>query len=146
MSTTCPRTRSSDRDDGSGHQSRQKIRNNQSRNSFKRKILLYKIRRSVRQVPLVHLRKRARLVKSSANWPIDSGNFHDSARALASCLQNRNVSRTTDQSMIEAAKCMFHKSLGEARDVLERVAPQQHESLCSETPSEKPVLAPRHQR
>ena len=30
------------------------------------------------------------------------GNFHDSA--LASCPQNRNVSRTTDQSMIEAPK------------------------------------------
>ena len=40
------------------------------------------------------------------------GNFHDSARALASCLQNHNVSRETDQSMIEAAKCMFNKLLG----------------------------------
>ena len=35
------------------------------------------------------------------------GNFHDSARALSSCLQKHDVSRKTDQSMIEAAKCMF---------------------------------------
>ena len=34
----------------------------------------------------------------------DYRNFHDSARALASCLQKRDVSRKTDQIMIEAAK------------------------------------------
>ena len=39
------------------------------------------------------------------------GSFHASARALASCLQKRDVSRKTDQSMIEAAKCMFRKVL-----------------------------------
>ena len=33
-------------------------------------------------------------------------NFHDSARALASCLEKHDVSRETDQSMIEEAKCM----------------------------------------
>ena len=38
------------------------------------------------------------------------GNFHDSARALASCLQKQDVSRKTDHSMIEAAKCMFLSS------------------------------------
>ena len=42
------------------------------------------------------------------------GNFHESARALADCLQTRDVTRTTDQSMIEAVKRMFHKLLGEA--------------------------------
>ena len=78
------------------------------------------------------------------------GNFHESARALASCLQNHDVSRKTDQSMIEAAECMFHKLLREASDDLERVTPRLRESLCaettqnkrrcsrSETPSEKP--------
>ena len=52
--------------------------------------------------------------------------------------------------MIEAAKCMFRKLLGEVSGDLERVTPQPHESLhiettrnkrrCSrsETPSEKP--------
>ena len=43
--------------------------------------------------------------------------FHKSARALADCLQTRNVIRRTGQSMIEAAKCMFDKLLGEASDV-----------------------------
>ena len=48
------------------------------------------------------------------------GNFHDSARALASSLQNHDVSRKkTDQSMIEAAKCMFHKLLGGGKGRLE---------------------------
>ena len=82
------------------------------------------------------------------------GNFHDSARALASCLQNHDISHKTDQSMIEAAKCMFHKLLGVASDDLERVTPRSRESLCTETtqnkrrcsrpetPSEKPCSRP----
>ena len=57
------------------------------------------------------------------------GNFHESARALADCLQTRDVTRKTDQSTIEAAKCMFHKLLGEATDDLERVTPQSRKSL-----------------
>ena len=78
-------------------------------------------------------------------------NFHDSARALASCLQNHDVSCKTDQSVIEAAKCMFHKLLGEVRDDLDRVTSQsqggspcaeikQNKRRCarSETPTEKP--------
>ena len=52
------------------------------------------------------------------------GSFHESARALASCLQKHDVPRRTDQSMIEAAKCMFHKLLGEVRDDLDRVTSQ----------------------
>ena len=39
------------------------------------------------------------------------GHLHESARALASCLQKHDVSRKTDQRRIEAAKCMFHKLL-----------------------------------
>ena len=50
--------------------------------------------------------------------------FQYSARALVSCLQNRDVSRKTVQSMIEAAKCMFPKLLGEASDDLEHVTLQ----------------------
>ena len=80
--------------------------------------------------------------------------FHDSARALASCVQNRDVS---DQSMIEAAMCMFRKLLGEARADLERVTPQSHENphiettrnkrRCSrsEKPSEEPCSRPEKQ-
>ena len=52
------------------------------------------------------------------------GNFHDCARALASCLQKHDVSRKADQSMIEAAKCMFHKVLGKVRGDLDRVTSQ----------------------
>ena len=59
------------------------------------------------------------------------GNFHDSGRALASCVQKHDVSSKTDQSMIEAAKCMFHKLLGEASDDLERVTPLSRENLNS---------------
>ena len=59
------------------------------------------------------------------------GNFHDSARALSSCLQKHDVSRKTDQSMIEAAKCMFHKLLREASDDLECVTPRSRVNLCS---------------
>ena len=78
------------------------------------------------------------------------GNFHDSARASASCLQTRDVTRKKDQSMIEGAKCMFLKSQGGASDDLERVTPLSRENLhiettrnkhrCSrsETPIEKP--------
>ena len=78
------------------------------------------------------------------------GNFHGSARALASCLQTRDVTRKTNQSVIEAAKCMFLRLLREASDDLERVTPQtrvsfhieitrnKHRYSRSETPSEKP--------
>ena len=61
------------------------------------------------------------------------GNFHDSALALADCLQTRNVTREADQSMIEAAKCMIHRLLGEASDDLERVTSQSREGLHIDT-------------
>ena len=59
------------------------------------------------------------------------GSFRETARALASCLQKRDVPRKTDQSMIEAAKCMFHKLLGEVKDDLDRVTPQSQEVRSS---------------
>ena len=40
------------------------------------------------------------------------GNFHDSARTLACCLQKHDKK---DQSMIEAARWMFHKLLGRGK-------------------------------
>ena len=65
-------------------------------------------------------------------------NFHDSARALASCLRNCDVSRKTDQSTIEATKCTVHKLLGEASDDLERVTSQHtKETLHIETTRNK---------
>ena len=45
------------------------------------------------------------------------------SRGILDELQH-DVSRKTDQSMIEAAKCMFHQLLGEARDDLDRVVPR----------------------
>ena len=61
------------------------------------------------------------------------GNFHESARALADCLQTRDVTRKTDQSVFEAAKRMFHKLLGEASDGLERVTSQSRKGLHIQT-------------
>ena len=65
------------------------------------------------------------------------GNFHESVRAMASCLQNHNVTRKTNQSVIEASKCMFHNLLGEASDDLERATPRTRESFCAETKQNK---------
>ena len=56
------------------------------------------------------------------------GNFHESACALAVCLQTRDIT-----CMIEAAKCMFHKLLGEASDDLDRVTLQSREDLRAES-------------
>ena len=65
------------------------------------------------------------------------GNVHESARELAGCLQKHDVSRKTDQSTIEADRCMFHKLLEEARDDLNRVTPRSQESLCTEIKQSK---------
>ena len=81
------------------------------------------------------------------------GHFHESARALVDCLQTRNVRRKTDQCVIETAKCMFHKLLGEASDDLDRVTLQSRADLRvettrnirrsrTETASEKPYSRP----
>ena len=74
-----------------------------------KKITFYMRRKSERQLPQLRLLGREILDELAERL----GNIHDSARALASCLQTRDVIHKTDQSMIEAAKCMFHKSLGE---------------------------------
>ena len=58
-------------------------------------------------------------MKTLVHWPIVS--------RLAMSLVK------TDQSMIEAANCMFHKLLREASDDLERVTTQSHKSLHFET-------------
>ena len=59
-----------------------------------------------RQVPPLHPPKRAQVSEPWANWQID---WEASMKALVLCLQKRDVPRKTDQSMIEAAKCKFHK-------------------------------------
>ena len=64
-------------------------------------------------------------------------NFHESARALARCLQTRVVTRKTYQGMIEAAKGMFHKLKWEASDDLERVTPQSRKCLHIDTTRNK---------
>ena len=61
------------------------------------------------------------------------GNFHESARALADCLQTRDVNRKTDQNMIEAVKCIIHKLMEEASGDLERVMSQSRKELHIET-------------
>ena len=86
-----------------------------------RKITFHKLRKREQQVPLPFLPRRTRAAESLTNYQSDSENFHDGARALGCCFQKHDVSRKTDQSMIEAARCMFPKLLGEASDDLERV-------------------------
>ena len=65
------------------------------------------------------------------------GNFHESARAQTCRLQKHDVSRENKRSMIEAARCMFHKLLGEARDDLDPATPRSQESLCTEIKKSK---------
>ena len=70
------------------------------------------------------------------------GNFHKGARALACCLQKHDVSRKTDQSVIEATRCMFHKLLGEVRDDLDRVTPRSLGGLCTVILKQNPCPRP----
>ena len=73
------------------------------------------------------------------------GSFDESANALADYLQTRDVTRKTDQCMVEAAKCMFFKLLGEASDDLDRAILQpQEDHRAHATRIEAVVLAPRH--
>ena len=65
------------------------------------------------------------------------GSFHEKARALATCMEKCDIHRKTDQSMIEAAKCMFHKLMGDVKDDLDRVTPQSQEGLCTEIKQNK---------
>ena len=59
-------------------------------------------------------------------------NFHESAKALATCLRTGDITRQADPNMIEAAKHLHHKLLREASDNLERVLPQPCESSLAE--------------
>ena len=104
-----------------------------------RKITLCKLLKSKRQGQRLHLPRRARVKETLDELSERLGNFHDSARALASCPQKHDVFHKTDQRMIAAAKCMFHKLLGEASYDLERVTPQSRENLgsCRETLTDK---------
>ena len=93
--------------------------------SFIRKTTLRKLRKkkkNKRQVPQPHLSRRARVGEPWTNWQNDSGTF--TTAPVHWRLQIHDVSRKTDQGMIEAAKCLFHKLLGEASDDLERVTPR----------------------
>ena len=74
-----------------------------------KRITFYKRRRNERQVPRPHLMSRTRTMEFLMNWQSDSGTFMKSIRALADCVQTRNITRNTGQSMIETAKCMFHE-------------------------------------
>ena len=73
-------------------------------------------------------------------------NFHDSARALASCPQQpRLVSRKTDQKNIEAAKCMFPQIAGGGKGRLEpSVAAVTRRSLCRGIKQNDDVRVPRY--
>ena len=87
-----------------------------------RKITFRKLRKSKRQVPLLHLPRRARVAELWTNWQSNSGTFTHVHWPFV--CRNKTSPRRTDQSMIEAAKCMFHKLLGEVRDDLDRVSSQ----------------------
>ena len=54
-------------------------------------------------------------------------NFHESANALTNCLQTRDTTRKTDQSMLETAKSMFSKFLEETNDDLDRALQPQED-------------------
>ena len=60
-------------------------------------------------------------------------NFHECANALTNCLQTRDTTRKTDQSMLEAAKCMFSKLLEETNDDLDRALQPQETNRAQAT-------------
>ena len=74
------------------------------------------------QGSLLCLLRRTQVAESSTNWQSDSRTFTTASVHQPVVPQNHDVSRRTDQSVIEAAKCMCHKLLGEASDDLERHA------------------------
>ena len=60
------------------------------------------------------------------------GDCHDSARALADCLQTRNVTRKKRPEYDRGSEVhVSHTLLGEASGDLERVTPQPRKSLHS---------------
>ena len=79
------------------------------------------------------------------------GNFHGSANALTNCLQTRDNTGKTYQSMVEAANCMFFKLLEEENDDLDRALQPQEDrnaqatgnrSRCSRTETSSGSLCP----
>ena len=81
-----------------------------------RKITFRNLRKSKRQVPQPHLPRRARVAELWTNWRNYSGTFTIAPVRWPVVHRKHDVSRKTDQSMIEAAKVMFHKLLGEGRE------------------------------
>ena len=60
-------------------------------------------------------------------------NFHESANALTNCLQTRDTTRKTDQSMFEAANSMFPKLLKKTNDDLDRALQPQEDHRAQAT-------------
>ena len=64
------------------------------------------------------------------------GNPHESANALTYCLQTRDTTRKTAQSMLEAAKSIFSKLLEETNDDLDRAQQPQEDQRAQATGNE----------
>ena len=106
-----------------------------------RKTLFHKLRKGKRHVPQQNLPRQARVAEPWTNWQSNSGTFTHVHWPVV--CRNKTSPRRTDQSMIEAAKCMFHKLLGKVRDDLDRVTSQsqggpyaeiqQNKQRCSRT-------------
>ena len=99
-----------------------KAPHNQARTHLMRKTIFHKLRKGKRQVPQLHLSTRARVAEPRATRELPR------KRPCA----GQVPAGKTDQSMIEAARCMFHKLLGEVKDDLDRVTPQSQEGLSTE--------------
>ena len=67
------------------------------------------------------------------NWQSDSGISAKALEHWSIVFKLAMALAKTDQCMIEAAKCMFHKLLGEASDDLDRVTSQSREDLRTAT-------------
>ena len=61
------------------------------------------------------------------------GNFHESANARTNCLQTRDTTHKTDQSILEAAKCTFSKLQEETNDDLDRALQPQEDHSAQAT-------------
>ena len=135
--TTCSCARPGDRPVGNDHdQNKQKVLHSMSRIYLMRKITFHKLRKKAASATTISVEAdRCHGILDELAQRL--GDFQESARALASCLQKHDVSRKTDQSMIEAARCMFHKLLEEVRDDLDRLTPRQREGLCTEIKQSK---------
>ena len=68
------------------------------------------------------------------------GNIHESANALTTCLQTRDTTRKTDQSMLEAAKNIFSELLEETNDDLDRALTTTRRPTCPSRWERKPLF------